>query len=123
MNENMRKALEALSVGEPADGRSVAALKKRGLVSEDGTLTEAGVTACGGDMGVSLTLGTPLGSVRDRQGKTNTLPKGTKLIVVFAGRDKRHQKWADCFLNSNYPLIRVLDNRMHKIVEERVNVS
>jgi len=129
MNENMLKALQAIGRDEKADGRSVVALKKRGLITEDGKLTldgrEAFLDSVETEIMHTIILGTPLSGVKNNAGKKGTLQKGTELIVVYAGRtkDRYKQRWADCFLSKDFPLIRVLNNRAHRFRQQRVPKS
>ena len=126
MNQNMLNALKALIEDRKADGRSVAGLRKRGYVDEEGAVTKEGRVAyldnVPTELLYTLTLGEPLSGVKDKEGKRYTLPKGTRLIAIFAGRskDRYKQRWYDCFLAEKFPTSCVLWNKKHKLETTRV---
>jgi len=123
MNSNMEKALQAVVRGEKADGRSVLALKRRKLLDKDGKVTPVGREAFLDMVETTevytLTLGMDLNKVRSNDGRTGTVPKGTSLVAVYAGNTK-NQRWYDCFVSKELPLLRVLHHRAHKIHISRV---
>lgn len=123
MNIGMEKALQAVVKGVKADGRSINALKRRGLIDEDGTLTHAGRVAYLDSVECAdvytLTLGTPLYKVQALDGKFYKIDKGAVLVALYAGM-KKHQKWYDCFVSTQFPIVRVLYHRSHKVEKNRV---
>jgi len=126
MNERQKIALRAVKDGAPADGRTVAALQRRGWVDESGRVTHEGWEEYLDSVETStltlLTLGTPLYRVPTTQrGVYASFPKGTRLTVVFGGREgKRQQRWYDCYADTRFGVIRVYQNNAHKIETVRV---
>ena len=124
MNENMKTALRALQDGAPADGRSVAALKRRDWADEEGKIThdgwEAYLDAVPTSKMTLIVLGTALHKVYAGPGRQASFPKGTRMTVVFAGSNKKGQRWYDCFASAEFGIVRVYQNRDHKIQTVRV---
>jgi len=113
----MEKAL--LTGCAEAGKATVAALEKRGLWA-DGTFTPDGVRKykeLGGEVQVihMVRIGTDI-TIRTKTGSL-TFEKGSEMVVVFGGDDRKLGKWWDCYAGKDYPMVKVLRNSAHRFFD------